>query len=68
MIRISEIRKQCGVDRRDIYDTIRRLGIEIVKINNKIHITEIERDRVFTNLFFNGKIEFITFESKMNYD
>lgn len=68
MIRISEIRKQCGADRRDVYDTIKRLGIQIVKINNKIHITESERDRVFTNLFFNGKIEFVTFESKMNYD
>ena len=68
MIRISEIRKQCGADRREVYDTIRKLGIEIVKINNKIHITEEERDKVFTNLYFNGKIEFVTFESKMNYE
>lgn len=68
MIRISEIRKQCGADRREVYDTIRKLGIEIVKINNKIHITEEERDRVFKNLYYNLKIEFVTFESKMNYE
>ena len=68
MIRISEIRKQCGADRRDVYDTIIKLDIKTVKINNKIHITEDQRDMVFKNLYYNLKIEFVTFESKMNYE
>lgn len=68
MTSIVETSNQCRADRRDITRAINKLGIKPKKINNQNYITDSEKDRVFINLYYNLKIEFVIFESKMNYE
>jgi hypothetical protein len=68
MTSVVEVAKQCGADRRDVTRAIDTLGIKPKKINNQNYITDLQKDRVFKNLYYNLKIEFVTFESKMNYE
>ena len=68
MIKLSEVAFQANLTTLDISRKIESLNIKSKRIGRSFYITELEKDKVLLSLYFNLKIEFITLQSKMNYE
>lgn len=65
MLKISEFAKICGVTYDAIDSVIRKENIIPRRLPMR-HLDQHQQDLIAEILYFEGKIEFLTFESKIN--
>ena len=63
--KLSEFAKICGLNYEDIESVVRKENIKPRLMPMK-YLDETMQDNVARVLFFEGKIKYLTFESKMN--
>ena len=64
MLKISEFAKICGVDKVFIHSIIKKEKIITRRLPMQ-HLDESQQNIIARILFFEGKIKFLTFESKL---
>jgi len=62
--KLSEFAKICGLNKRDIDSVVLKENIKPIRMPMQ-HLDETMQDHVARVLFFEGKIEYLTFENKI---
>jgi hypothetical protein len=68
MIRIADVAKETGLPTLEISREIESIGFRSKRIGRRFFITQEQKDAILLSLYFKLKIEFITLQSKMNYE
>ena len=64
----TQIAKECGVINNEVRNIADKERMVTVKKRGIVHYTELQEQRIHQLLYFGGKTEFLTLESKMNYE